>query len=201
MSNKDFNFFKTKELEISILNEIEKNNNDIIKHNFNNEIVWIKRPRKTASNIFHQMAYNITKIKGLMPVEKKSKEQTLVHEVSKIQRLHKKGIKVPEVLGSNNNVFVLEDTGITIKSYLKNKELNRNIFESKLKETLKVLIEMHLKDEYHAGPQVKNYTIKNGIVYAIDFEDSFDSRFSLTDIQFRDFFLFLFSLTELKKRY
>lgn len=199
MSNKNLNSFKTKELEISILNEVEKNNKDIIKHNFNDEIVWIKRPRQTNSNIFHKMAYNMTKIKGLMPVEKKSKEQTLIHEVSKIQRLYEKGIKVPEVLGCNNNIFVLEDTGVTIKSYLRNKELNRNIFESKIKETLQLLINMHLKNEYHAGPQVKNYTIKNGIVYAIDFEDSFDSRFSLEDIQFRDFFLFLFSLTELKK--
>ncbi len=197
--DKTINFFVTKELEESVLNKIKVNNKEIIKHTYNDETVWIKRPRATKSNIFHKMAYSLTNIKGLMPVESKTKEQTLIHEVSKLQRLKEKRINVPKVLGCNSEVFVLEDNGITIKSFLRNKELEKTVFENRLKDTLNLLIKIHNNDEYHGGPQVKNYTFKNGVVSAIDFEDSFDKSFKLEDIQFRDFFLFLFSLTELKK--
>ena len=199
MLSDDFYFFNTIELENIVEDVIKNNKQDVIQAKFDNNIIWIKRPRESKSNLLHKLSYSITKIKGLMPVESKTKDEALYKEVSKLKRLKEKNINVPKVLACREDLFVLEDTGTTIKSYLKSDSINSETLESTLEKTVKTLSLIHNNNEYHAGPQIKNYTIKNDIISAIDFEDSFNENINLKDIQFRDFFLFLVSLTELNK--
>ncbi len=94
--------------------------------------------------------------------------------------------------------FVLEDTGKNLNSFLK-----KNIDESKfyyfVENLLIELSKIHNSKEFHGGAQIRNFTYKNEKVFAIDFEESFESNTTLETLQFRDFLLFLLSFTKLKK--
>jgi tRNA A-37 threonylcarbamoyl transferase component Bud32 len=194
-------FFKNKKLEKKVLETVSTNKGEVIKLDYKKgkKRVWIKRGRESKSNLLHKSAYFITRIKGLMPVEAKTKEKALKHEVEKLQKLRELGIRVPKVLGCKDDYFVLEDTGITLKEYLKNPDIDSETLHKTLMKCVKLLAKIHNASFYHAGPQIKNYTIKNNKIYAIDFEDSFDDKYDLKELQFRDFFLFLVSLTEVNK--
>lgn len=199
MYDTNVEFYLDKELEQRIEEQLKEGDCEVLKLLYKDDFVWIKQARETKSNNFHKFAYSITKIRGMMPVEDKTKEQTLYYEVSKIKRLKQKGIKVPSIIGCNKKLFALEDTGKDVRSYLSNKEIPIKEVESTIEKCTNILSVMHNADEYHGGPQVKNYTVKDGIISAIDFEDSFSKNVNLKDIKYRDFFLFLVSLAELRR--
>ncbi|PLY06076.1 MAG: hypothetical protein C0625_10620 [Arcobacter sp.] len=199
MIEKDFYFFNDSILEEKILTILKENQSNVLIVDYKDDYVWLKRPRESKSTFLHKLFYNTTRIRGLMPVEDKNKQETLYHEVTKLKRLKGKGINVPEVLGCREDFFVLENTGKCLKNYLKEPFITDTFLENTLESCVDVLSSMHNSSEYHAGPQIKNYTLKEDTVSAIDFEDSFSKNIKLEDIQFRDFFLFLVSLTELNK--
>jgi tRNA A-37 threonylcarbamoyl transferase component Bud32 len=59
-----------------------------------------------------------------------------------------------------------------------------------------LLSQLHNAGEYHGGSQIKNFTYSESKIYFIDFEESFSSKAHIDDLQFRDLFLFLFSISK-----
>ena len=199
MHGRNAQFYFDKELESKAQDLLKENKSDVFKLTHDNNSVWLKNSRETKSHLPLKITSSIFNIKGLIPVEYKTKKESLCYEVSKLQALKKGGIPVPSVIGCNEQFFILEDTGKNIRSYLKDKNISDVESENTIEKCLNILSSIHNMGNYHAGSQVKNYTIKDNIVTAIDFEDSFPSSVSINDIQYRDIFLFLVSLTGLRR--
>jgi len=167
---------------------------EIFKKNFDNRDLWVKFARPTGSNLFHRFIYRLTKNPILIPVKTKSSLETLQYEVKKLKDLHSKSIQVPLIVHDNDDFFVLEDCGKTVHEQIKY-NLIANIDELLIK-TIDELAKLHNLNEYHGASQIKNFTYDNSKVYLIDFEESFDDTQDLKTLQFRDLFLFMFSVSK-----
>lgn len=183
--------------ESRITDQMITDHKKIDRLQFDNHLIWIKCAEATHSNIFHKSFYRLTGLKILMPVERKTAHESLEYEVNKIKLLASVGVPVPHVVGHDTQFLFLEDTGTDLRQYLKDDALSQSDREQTIIQALMVLCQIHRSGNYHAGAQIKNYTISENGISAIDFEDSFASKYALDDIQFRDFFLFLFSLTSI----
>ncbi|MFM2484166.1 BUD32 family EKC/KEOPS complex subunit [Celerinatantimonas yamalensis] len=160
------------------------------------QLIWIKRPEATRSNLFHRIVHQLTKLKILVPVERKTPLQSLNFEALKLKTLARSGISVAEVIGQDRQFLYLSDTGTDLRCYFKKNPLSHHERTAIILKAVKVLAAIHQAGHYHGGAQIKNYTIDaQGVVSAIDFEDSFSSCTSLIDTQYRDLFLFLMSLS------
>ncbi|MFM2479867.1 phosphotransferase [Celerinatantimonas sp. YJH-8] len=177
-----------------VTEQMLENHKKIDQLEIDHEKVWVKRSESTHSNLFHRLVYRMTKLKILMPVENKTPSESLHFEANKLRFLAQQGIPVPEVIGYDTHFLYLSDSGTDLRDYLKQTVLTQGEKEIIITKALKVLCAIHNNGCYHAGAQIKNYTIQDDQVSAIDFEDSFSDKYRLEDIQFRDFFLFLFSL-------
>ena len=183
------NLEKIVQAELDKIPELE-----IFKVNFEKKYLWIKLARATSSNILHHLTYKFTKNPIFTPVDKKTALQTLKYESSKLKRLYEKSIQVPKVVYLNNDFFALEDCGKTVHEHIK-----YNLIEdvdSLLVKTMEQLANLHNINEYHGASQIKNFTYQDGKVYLIDFEESFDESIDLKALQFRDLFLFMFSIAK-----
>ncbi|NOR54690.1 MAG: hypothetical protein GQ531_00630, partial [Sulfurovum sp.] len=169
---------------------------EIFPFDYEGERVWVKRARKTGSNLFHTLVYAWSKNPILSPVEKKSASAALLHESSKLQNLKQMQIPVPKVITVREDCFVIEDCGPTVHHLIKYKETEEP--QALILQTLQALARLHKEKQYHGGSQIKNFTTKDDTIYFIDFEESFSQDVALEDLQFRDLFLFLFSVSKLK---
>lgn len=156
--------------------------------------LWVKRPEPTGSRFLHRLLYRMTGARMLIPVERKSASDTQRFEANKLAALRANGIPVPRVIDAEGDVLVLEDTGVSLRQYLFEKRADRAACEAAVSGALAVLASIHRLGSYHAGAQVKNYTLGEHGVSAIDFEESFSAAVPLEHIQFRDVLLFLFSM-------
>lgn len=199
MHDRNIEFYFDKQLESRIQDLLKEKQSKVFKLDHGDSFVWLKKSRATKSNLLLKVVSSVCNIKGLMSVESKTKEEALCYEVSKLQSFKKSGIPVPEVVGCNKEFFVLENTGRNIRSYLRDENVSDIESENTIEKCLNILSSIHNMGDYHAGSQVKNYTIKDDIVTAIDFEDSFSSSININNIQYRDIFLFLVSLADLKR--
>lgn len=167
---------------------------EIFKKSVDGKDFWIKFARPTGSNFFHRFIYMITKNPILMPVKTKSNLETLQHEVTKLKNLYSKSIQVPKIVHNNNDFFVLEDCGKTVHEQIKYNLVDD--IDNLLIKTIEELANLHNINEYHGASQIKNFTYENEKVYLIDFEESFDDEQDLKTLQFRDLFLFMFSIAK-----
>lgn len=169
--------------------------NQIVRHfEFQGEKFWVKRPRQTGARGVHRLAYKIFGHPLLVPPLGQSPQQALAHEVGKLLRLQEKGINVPCVVAKNHEMFVLEDGGASVLYAIRKQKVSDVL--GLLEKVVVVLAALHVKGEFHGGAQIKNFTCKEEKVFAIDFEEAFDGQIPLGDLQFRDLFLFLFSLAK-----
>jgi tRNA A-37 threonylcarbamoyl transferase component Bud32 len=162
---------------------------------YEEEKFWVKRARKTGSNLLHKFAFFLSKNPIVTPVETKTDKESLKFESSKLQRLYALSIAVPKVIDRNEKYFIIEDCGQTVKHLIKNDP--ENYLVKLLDKIVTQLATLHNLGEFHGGSQIKNFTYKNGKVYFIDFEESFNRDIDIKELQFRDLFLFLFSLSKL----
>ena len=169
-------------------------NQEIFTISHNNQKMWVKEARVTGSNILHKFIYVITKNPLLTPVAKKGKEESVTFESNKLTRLHSLLIPVPKVVGVKSEYFILEDRGPIIHDLL-HKNLLDNTNEV-LEKVVVSLAALHNIGEFHGATQLKNLTYLNDCIYFIDFEESFDDSIDVDQLQFRDLFLFLFSLSK-----
>ncbi len=178
--------------------EVLLNKKEIFSFDFEGKKYWLKKARATRPNKIQKFFYKIFSFELLIPSLEKSPKDALTFETTKIEKFKKLGINVPNIVYKNEDFFVLEDTGKNLNSFLK-----KNIDESKfyyfVENLLIELSKIHNSKEFHGGAQIRNFTYKNEKVFAIDFEESFESNTTLETLQFRDFLLFLLSFTKLKK--
>ena len=186
------------------VSDLEKIIKEGILHNPKSEIFpiihkekkfWVKRARRTASNPLHKLAFFLTKNPIVIPVETKTSQEALKFESSKLQRLAELSIAVPKVMERNKKYFVIEDCGPTIQYLIKNHPENNPL--ELLEKIVTQLATLHNLGEFHGGSQIKNFTYKNDKIYFIDFEESFSRDIDVKELQFRDLFLFLFSISKL----
>lgn len=157
------------------------------------ERYWIKKGRPTGSKGIHALGYRLTGLPFLRPVEKKSAAQAAAFEAAKLQRLHAKGLDVPEVVYSEEGIFAMRDTGEGLAERLK--QVDRLTADRWLSGVVEVLASLHRAGEYHGASQIRNFTVDDaGKVSVIDFEESFEEGADLRALQFRDLFLLLYSL-------
>ncbi len=173
----------------------QNQNEDVFSIVYENKKLWVKKARMTGSRRFHKLVYGIYKHPLIIPVANKDLKQAVAHESSKIQRLYKLGVSVPKVIKTTNEYFILEDCGPTVNDLMHKQLIDKpmDLFE-------KIIIELatlHNLKEFHGSSQIKNFTYTDGQVYFIDFEESFDKKVDIEELQFRDLFLFLLSLSRL----
>lgn len=180
----------------SMTHKIFKKGQKIERIKHQGQSVWVKRPEATRSSLFHRLIANSTKLTLLMPVQAKTQQESLAFESAKLQTLASLGLPVANVIEQTEHFLYLSDTGLDLRRYLKKTALSQTERTEVILKALKVLASIHNTGHYHAGAQIKNYTIdQQGVVSAIDFEDSFAEHNALIDIQYRDVFLFLMSIS------
>jgi len=184
------------DIEVIIQQGLQQNlNEDVFSVVYKNKKLWVKKARKTGSRRFHKLVYSIYKHPLIIPVENKDLKQAVAHESSKIQRLYKLGISVPKVIKTTNEYFILEDCGPTV-----NDLMHKQLVDNPMDLFEKIIIELatlHNLKEFHGSSQIKNFTYTDSQVYFIDFEESFNKKVAIEELQFRDLFLFLLSLSRL----
>ena len=168
---------------------------DIFSIEDKGERLWVKYSRKTASNLLHKFVYAITKNPLLIPVEYKTAKETLHFEVKKLQRLITHSINVPKVVMQKKEYFVLQDRGPTIAHLFYHHQVQDNM--QLCQQVIEQIAKLHNLNEYHGGSQIKNFTYKDQKVYMIDFEESFSPDTDIEELQFRDLFLFFFSVSKM----
>ena len=154
---------------------------------------WIKFGRPTGSSGIHALGYRLSALPFLRPVQVKDALQATAFEAGKLQRLHGKGVPVPQVLWQSEKYFVMGDTGESLAKLLKSTGAKET--ERRLLQVVEVLSALHLTGEYHGASQIRNFTLdEKERVSVIDFEESFEESADLKALQFRDLFLLLYSL-------
>ncbi len=168
---------------------------EIFDMNFNDKKIWIKKARKTGSNVFHKFVYSLNKNPLLAPVEDKDAIEALHHETTKLERLYQLEIPVPKLIGIQDTYFMIEDRGPTVAHLFYHENVEDTLVLCQ--KIVTQLANLHNKGEYHGASQIKNFTYENNKIFFIDFEESFDNTIALEDLQFRDLFLLFFSLQKM----
>lgn len=185
------------EFEELLAQENNRQELEVFPFEYEGNKYWVKKARKTSSNIFHKLAYKLFSYDVLIPVESKSLEESIDYESKKLISFVENSINAPKVVFKNSDFFVMTDTGAAIYTFLRKNDVTSDEFYFYLDGMIDTLCEIHSKDFYHGGAQSRNFTYKDKLVYAIDLEDSFDeSKVDLKTLQFRDLFLLLLSMTK-----
>jgi tRNA A-37 threonylcarbamoyl transferase component Bud32 len=183
-------------LEEFILQNIKSNHKEIFSIKYQNKKYWIKKARETQSTKIHKFFYFLFKIDVLLPVLYKNAQESIIHEANKIKRLQSLGLSLPNIVFQNENSFVLEDCGETVYSYIRKSDITKKDIYYFINKAIEQLAKIHNANEYHGGAQCRNFTYKDNKVYIIDLEESFDENVDIETLQFRDFLLFILSLTK-----
>ena len=94
---------------------------------------------------------------------------------------------------------MLKDSGISVNSLLRDKNISKEKFYYYVDKLLVELSKIHNNNEYHGGSQTRNFTYKDEEVFIIDFEESFSSNVDIKSLQYRDFLLFILSFIKIKE--
>jgi len=188
------------ELDSIIQKGLDENaEEDVFFVTYNDKKLWVKKARSTGSRSFHKFVYSLYKHPLIIPVDSKDPQEAVAHEASKIQHLYNLGISIPKVLRTNPDYFVLEDRGPTV-----NDLMHKDLLDDPMKVFEKIiaaLAKLHNLKEFHGSSQIKNFTYEEGELSFIDFEESFTEEVAIEELQFRDLFLFLLSLSRLDREF
>ncbi len=185
-----------KTFEELVLELYSKNSEEIFSFEYKGKRYWLKKARATKSNIFHKFFYKLFSFEVVLPVERKTEFEALEYETNKISKLKLLGINTPEILYKNSEFFVLEDGGKMINSYIRKRDISKEKMYYFIDLILDELAKIHHANEFHGGAQARNFTYKDGRIYTIDLEDSFNESVDLKLLQFRDLLLLLLSLAK-----
>ncbi|WP_419767123.1 hypothetical protein [Arcobacter sp.] len=179
-----------------ILNEYKKSSSEITSFFYNDKKYWLKKARATKSSLSHKIYYKFFKLELIVPVEEKTAKDALVFETNKLIKFKNLGIEVPTIIFKNEEFFILEDTGKNINSYIRKRDIKKEKMYYFIDKVILHLSKIHNNGEFHGGAQARNFTYKDNEINTIDLEDSFDKSIDIKLLQFRDFLLFLLSLTK-----
>ena len=183
-------------LQDIIKKKIALNDGEIFSIDFENKRFWIKKARETKSSFTHKFYYAIFGFDILLPVSYKTALEAIEHETSKIRKFQSLGLTMPDIVFQDENNFALEDCGKTVNSYIRKRDITKEKMYYFINKVIDEISKIHNFNEYHGGAQCRNFTYKDGVVSIIDLEDSFDESIDIKTLQFRDFVLFLLSLTK-----
>ncbi len=187
--------------ETFVIQENSKNSNEIIPIFYENKKYWIKKARATTSSKLHKFCYIFFPFEILLPVKNKTSKEAILYETSKIEKLKKYKVNTPQIVFKNEDFFILEDCGKTINSYIRKKEITKEKMYYFIDKLIIELSKIHNNNDFHGGAQARNFTYKDGKVFVIDLEDSFESNVDLKLLQFRDLLLLLSSFTKTKANF
>ena len=193
--------FANKEFEDFLKNRAVQIPDEIFSEEYLGKRVWIKKARATASSKLHNFYYKLFSFEVLLPVSEKSKTDAILYETNKLIKFKTLGINTPEVIGRNSDFFVLEDCGKNVNSYIRKRDITKEKMYYFIDKLILELSNIHNCGEFHGGAQARNFIYKEGKVFAIDLEDSFEESVDIKLLQFRDLLLFLLSLTKTRAKF
>jgi tRNA A-37 threonylcarbamoyl transferase component Bud32 len=187
-----------KSLKEMAYNQVLSNKNEIFSIEFENKRYWVKKARPTVPNTIQTLFYKFLPFELLIPSQAKSAQEALNHETQKLLLFHKMGIPTPNVIYSCNDFFILEDVGTAIHAIIRQKDISEEQLYYYIDKVIETLALIHNKNQFHGGAQTRNFTYKNGDIFAIDLEESFESNVESKTLQFRDLLLLLLSFVKIK---
>lgn len=158
----------------------------------NGERVFVKK-RRPAKNplawMMQRILYRLTGFLLILPPERPARNN-VHYEAGVLRRLAGLGVRVPRVLYITDEYFVMSDAGRCLEVELReNPSMARHYIEKAARE----LRAFHDRGMAHGGAQIKNFTVCDGEICFIDFEESIPEG-HLKKFMLRDLFLFIFSL-------
>lgn len=129
-----------------------------------------------------------------LPFQPVLRNQSLPVEAQRLMVLHAAGWRVPGVLVTDGDVFVMEDAGQPLESLLR-AESDAEVRLAWLHEAAADLAAFHAAGHWHGGAQLRNLVrTADGALARIDFETALDTHFPLPLLQAFDAALFFASL-------
>ena len=172
---------------------------DVIPFIYESNQYWLKKARATGPNKIQKFFYKFLPFELLIPPLVKDKKEALKFETSKIEKFEELGINVPKISYKCEDFFVLEDSGVSVNTLLRDKNISKEKFYFYVDKLLVELSKIHNNNEYHGGSQIRNFTYKNEKIIVIDFEESFSLNVDIKSLQYRDFLLFILSFIKVKE--
>lgn len=189
-------YYIDESIQSFVKEELKKNNSEVFSTIYDEKKIWIKRARGTSSSFVHKLFFKIFKYESLTPVQDKSSANAVLFESKKLIKFKQLGIPTPSVMAFNHEYMVLEDCGRMVNSYIRKRDISQEKMYYFIDKILLELSKIHNSNEFHGGAQARNFTYKDGSIFVIDLEDSFDINTDKKFLQFRDLLLFLLSLTK-----
>lgn len=194
-----------KRKKVSSLEEIAKkefllNNSEIFPIEFEHKRYWLKKARQTKPNKIQKFFYRFFPLELLIPSSPKTAFEALDYETSKLEKFRNLGINTPKVVYKCDDFFVLEDCGKTLHSLIR-KNISEEALYYYVDFMLEELSKIHKNEFFHGGSQTRNFTYKDGKIFIIDLEESFDSTIDIETLKFRDFLLFLLSFVKIRTNF
>lgn len=129
-----------------------------------------------------------------LPFSPVRRNDSLPVEAQRLMALGAAGCRVPAVLVTDQDVFVMEHAGQTLESLLR-AEPDADVRLAWLHEAAADLAAFHAAGHWHGGAQLRNLVrTAGGTLARIDFETALDAHFPLPLLQAFDAALFLTSL-------
>lgn len=161
-------------------------------HYVDGEKVFVKkrRPNKNPVGwIAQRLLYRLTGNLLAMPPSRPEGDN-VAFESGVLKRLAEHGVRVPRVLHVDADYFVMSDVGRTLEVALREEPEKAGEYVAM---AVRELRRFHDLGFAHGGAQIKNITIKDGVIHFIDFEENIPQE-HLEQFQVRDLFLLLLSL-------
>ena len=124
--------------------------------------------------------------------------EQLYYESRRLQRLREAGERVPQVVVESGEHLILEDVGTHLTKIMR--ELDTGGQDDLLSDVAADLAAFHSRGHWHGGAQIRNHTLRDGMLYRIDFEDPLDRVMPLAARQAMDLMLLVHSTTAIKGR-
>lgn len=179
--------------------EFEGSKSDIFPFIFEGNQYWLKKARATKPDKLQDFFYKFFPFELLIPPLRKSKDEALKFEAQKLENFYNLGINVPKIVVKTDDYFVLADSGLSINTILRDKNILAKDFYFYVDLILEELSKIHSFNHFHGGTQLRNLTFKENKIIFIDFEESFDKSVDIKTLQYRDFLLFLLSFLKIKE--
>lgn len=179
-------------MSYSVPRDVVEAGTQVFIHYVDGERVYVKkrRPNKNPVGwIAQKLLYGITGNLLAMPPSRPEGDN-VAFESGVLRRLAEQGVRVPRVLHVDKDYFVMSDAGPTLEIALRQEPEKAGEYIAK---AVRELRRFHDLGFAHGGAQIKNITIKDGVIHFIDFEENIPSE-HLEQFQIRDLFLLLLSL-------
>jgi tRNA A-37 threonylcarbamoyl transferase component Bud32 len=150
----------------------------------------VEKPDAIFVHVFQNAAANIFREPMMLRTDAVGGDGR--HEARKLKAIREKGLNVPEVLYEGIGYFVMEHVGEPLEDTVK-KERDRARVDGYIAAAARNLRCLHEEGFIHGGAQFKNFTIRDGDVFMIDFEEVIPEGYGEA-MKRRDILLFLMSL-------